>query len=202
MFREVNGYTLNRVEKLKGEFAFSANNKQIKVLSSLFDKQLALLDEEAIYARDRYAELVSADKANGIKPNPTKRKKEALAQAKDYIIATYSLDEYSTAHDEVSRVIVGEPKDVTPKPLDNEKVKEIDDEFKASMDDLVDEFDNSDSVEVKLSSQCSFDGEVHTESNVFDSPNTGLATESSDVSDPSIFDVDIPIEDLFVDLFE
>ena len=94
-------FKIELCDKLKGEFAFSSNNNNIRILSSLLsdvDEDNNNIFEEAIFARNYYKDKVDKLKSNKEKVSPGKVKQDALTKAKEHLISLIGQEEYSRLH--------------------------------------------------------------------------------------------------------
>lgn len=125
------GYKIKLIKDLKGDFAFSASNKQLRIDEKLHqgsEEDNNLIKDEAILAREAYVNEVNRIKSEGGKVHPSSIKKFALETAQKALIERIGQEEYSRIHlQSIAKPSTGETKVILP-----------------GIDEMIEDFDNID----------------------------------------------------------
>lgn len=189
------GCDMNIVDNLRGDYAFSASKKEIRINSSLIVNDSVKDDvyEEAYLARDNYCSIVKSNKDQGLKVSATKIKSQSLENAKETMISKIGKEKYEAIHG-LAKNNVKNKKSVTGTVISNAIAKKVASEIESnesvdnvkstggsgdrmSEEDLIDQFDTDLSDIV---------GEEEVKSNIVVPKDGDIPVDDIDIDD-SIF---------------
>lgn len=203
MEKTYNGYKMISTEKLATKYGFSANDKKIKVREDLYQLDSNIIWEEAILVRQLYCDEVSACKSRGEKPKPSQIKSKAFEEAKQQMANKYGETYFSLFSDfkKVKEVKPTKPSVVgTEKTIDTKVVEEVNNTFLENTEELLDEFDNTESVprvKIKLIDVEGLGSISSTEDFKPRKDMIEVADDEVAVDNLEVFDIELDVDDLF-----